>query len=241
MRRMKVDEHVRAIQRWYPQIYLACHTRHQRSASTGVQLSGHDSSVLAHLDEREPMTASALARHLSIGPSTLSATLNRLTKLGYMTRTQRAEDRRTLELRLTAAGARAMQASSVLDSSRVAAVLAALSSDERRRALDGLELLANAARRMSAQGTVSNRSEQTTRSRSNGASQRAARPTTAHATRPTTAHATQSAIRSARQSATPLTTRSVVHAADDAARSAAQRSARSRNRSTAQSTAKKAR
>jgi DNA-binding MarR family transcriptional regulator len=148
MRRMKA-ELVRAVQRWYPQIYLACHTRHQRAASTGVHLSAHDSSILAHLDEHDAMTAAALARHLNIGPPTLSATLNRLARLGYITRTRRDADRRTLELRLTKVGTRAMQASSVLDAARVKAVLAELTADELRRALDGLELLARAARQFS--------------------------------------------------------------------------------------------
>jgi DNA-binding MarR family transcriptional regulator len=140
------DAHVRAVQRWYPQIYLTCHTRHQRAVSTGVGLSGHDSSVLAHLDEAEPLSASRLARHLSIGASTLSATLNRLVKLGYIVRVRAAADRRVMDLRLSKAGARAMQASSVLDASRVAAVLAELTPAERKLALDGLALLAGAAR-----------------------------------------------------------------------------------------------
>jgi DNA-binding MarR family transcriptional regulator len=139
-------EHVRAIQRWYPQIYFACHTRHERATSSDARVSGHDSGVLSHLDETRPITAAALARHLGVGPSTLSATLNRLTKLGYITRTAAAADRRVLELRLTKAGARVMQAGSVLDSSRVAAVLDELSAAEQRVAVEGLGLLARASR-----------------------------------------------------------------------------------------------
>ncbi len=89
-------------------------------------------SVLAHLDERDAMTAGNLARHLGIGASTLSATLNRLVKLGYITRTPAAADRRIVELRLSKTGARAMQGSSVLESARVAALLDEL--DARRAA-----------------------------------------------------------------------------------------------------------
>lgn len=153
MRRMR-DDDVRSVQQWYPQIYLACHTRHPRAASSGVRLSGHDSSVLAHLDTREPMTAGRLARHLRVGASTLSATVHRLVRLGYIVRTRAERDARVADLRLTTAGARAMRASSVLDDARVAAVLGELSAEERRRALDGLSLLARASRALASRGAA---------------------------------------------------------------------------------------
>jgi len=140
------DRAVRAVQRWYPQIYFACHTRHQRAASSETGLSAHDSAILAHLDEERPITASALARHLGIGAPTLSATLTRLAALGYISRTPRAGDRRVAELRLTKTGSRAMASSSVLEAARVARVLRELTADEQRLALEGLELLARASR-----------------------------------------------------------------------------------------------
>src|SRR5690349_24631073 len=86
------DRAVRAVQRWYPQIYFACHTRHQRAASSESRLSAHDSGILSHLDEERPIAAAALARHLGIGAPTLSATLTRLEKLGYIVRTASAAD-----------------------------------------------------------------------------------------------------------------------------------------------------
>jgi DNA-binding MarR family transcriptional regulator len=137
---------VRAVQRWYPQIYFACHTRHQRAASSEVRLSAHDSAILAHLDEERPIAASDLARHLGIGAPTLSATLTRLAALGYITRKPGAADRRIAELRLSKAGGRAMASSSVLEAPRVAAVLRELTAAEQRLALDGLALLARASR-----------------------------------------------------------------------------------------------
>jgi DNA-binding MarR family transcriptional regulator len=137
---------VRAVQRWYPQIYFACHTRHQRAASSEVALSAHDSAILAHLDEDRPIAAAALARHLGVGAPTLSATLTRLAALGYITRTPRAGDRRVADLRLSKAGGRAMASSSVLEAARVAAVLRELTADEQRLALEGLALLARASR-----------------------------------------------------------------------------------------------
>lgn len=42
---------VRAVQIAYPQIYLACHTRHTRARSSAFRLSARDSSLLVHLDE----------------------------------------------------------------------------------------------------------------------------------------------------------------------------------------------
>jgi DNA-binding MarR family transcriptional regulator len=140
------DRAVRAVQRWYPQIYFACHTRHQRAASSESRLSARDSGILAHLDEERPIAAAALARHLGIGAPTLSATLTRLEKLGYIVRTASATDRRIADLRLSKAGAKAMASSSVLEAARVASVLRELNAGEQRLALDGLALLARASR-----------------------------------------------------------------------------------------------
>ena len=140
---------VRIVQTCYPQIYLACHTRHTRAASTAHRLSARDSSLLAHLDERRPSTPSDLARHLGVARSTMSAALKRLRALGYIAVTDDAADRRNVLLRLAPTGAAAMRATSVLEPARVRRVLAALSPDDRRDALRGLELLARAAQSVS--------------------------------------------------------------------------------------------
>jgi DNA-binding MarR family transcriptional regulator len=137
---------VAAVQRYYPQIYLACHTQHQRRRSNSASLTANESSLLAHLAHDEPLRASTLARHLGVGPSTLSAAVKRLTALGYIVRQRDQTDQRALSLRLSAQGARAMQGSSVLETRRVAMVLSKLSAADRARAVDGLRLLADAAR-----------------------------------------------------------------------------------------------
>jgi DNA-binding MarR family transcriptional regulator len=138
---------VAAVQRYYPQIYLACHTRHQRRRTSAAHLTANESSLLAHLAHDEPLRASTLARHLGVGASTLSAAVKRLASLGYIVRDRDETDQRALALRLSAQGARALQGSSVLETRRVALVLAQLSATERARAIEGLRLLANAARR----------------------------------------------------------------------------------------------
>jgi DNA-binding MarR family transcriptional regulator len=143
------NREVDALQRGYPQIYLACHTSHQRRRSNAAHLTSHESSLLAHLNRDRPLRAAALARHLGVGASTLSAAIKRLTSLGYIVREADAADGRAAALRLSPLGERAMQAGSVLDSRRVKELLSQLSIEERARALQGLALLAEAARRMS--------------------------------------------------------------------------------------------
>ena len=137
---------VRDVQRFYPWIYLACHVDHIRARSTDHRLSAHDASLLAHLDPRQPITAGELARHLNVGAPALSAAVRRLEALGYLKRERRASNRRVVELRLTEAGGKAMAAGSVLDSRRVARLLARLTPAEAKRAVDGLATLARAAR-----------------------------------------------------------------------------------------------
>jgi len=137
---------VRAVQIAYPQIYLACHTRHTRARSSAFRLSARDSSLLVHLDETHPTRPAALARHMGVGASTMSAALRRLESLGYVTRTTPETDRRGAELRLTAKGADALSGTSVLEAARVQALLRALTPADRARAVDGLTLLGRAAR-----------------------------------------------------------------------------------------------
>jgi DNA-binding MarR family transcriptional regulator len=137
---------VHAIQRFYPQIYLACHVDHVRAKSNVHHVSAHDSSLLVHLDETEPTLAGELARHLGVASSTLSAALDRLEALGHLVRRPGARDGRKVEVRLTAKGAAAVAEVSVLDRRRLEGVLAGLTAAEQKRAVAGLALLARAAR-----------------------------------------------------------------------------------------------
>lgn len=143
-----LDPDLYEVQRLYPMIYIACHIDHVRSSSTKWNLSSHDSSILAHLDLTEGMSPRSLARHLGVVPSTLSAALSRLTKLGYIESKAVEGDRRRKELRLTKLGAEAMASTSVLDHERVRKLLSLLRPNERKAALKGLTLLASAARKL---------------------------------------------------------------------------------------------
>jgi DNA-binding MarR family transcriptional regulator len=147
MRRMS-DQDVYEVQRFYPMIYLACHVDHVRSSSTKWKLSSHDSSILAHLHLKEGMSPRSLAAHLGVVPSTLSAAITRLTKLGYIESETIVKDRRRKSLRLTTLGAQAMASTSVLAAERVESMLALLSPKERKAAVEGLAILARAARKL---------------------------------------------------------------------------------------------
>ena len=138
-----MNDQVRRIQRAYPQLYLACHVDHVTRRRDGV--SERDASLLAHLDETSPISAGGLAKHLGVGPSTITEAIDRLETLGLVERTRRG---RKVELRITAAGIAQMQATSVLDSERVAALIAAVPAAKRAEAVRGIELLADAARRL---------------------------------------------------------------------------------------------
>ena len=134
------------IQRLYPQIYIACHNDHVRAASTGFRISSQDASALVHLDVDEGTRPNALAKHLGVAPSTLSATISRLEKLGYLSSLPSENDKRQRELRLTVRGSEAIAATSVLNGERVRTMMKKLTPAERKAAVRGLSLLARAAR-----------------------------------------------------------------------------------------------
>jgi len=129
----------------YPKIFFACHTRHVQDPKTRRVLSAHQASILDHLDSVEPTSLMNLARHMGVTPSTMSLTLDRLARHGYIARRRDPKDKRRSALRLTEAGERIRRAQSVLEPARVAAMLEALSKEDRAQALHGLALLAKAA------------------------------------------------------------------------------------------------
>jgi DNA-binding MarR family transcriptional regulator len=129
----------------YPRIYFACHTRHVRDPRSQRLLSRHQASVLDHLDEIDPITLNALARHMGVTAGTMSLAIDRLEKKGYVVRLRDTADRRRVQLRLTSAGVRVRQESSVLDEPRVEALVGRLTSAERDLAIQGLAILARAA------------------------------------------------------------------------------------------------
>ena len=131
----------------YPRIYFACHARHRRDPKTKATLSERQASILDHLDGARPTSLSELADHFDVTPATMCVTVGRLIRDGYVKRKAAADDKRRIELRLTAAGDRMKAAMQVLEPELVAAMLAELTAEERRAALRGLDLLKEAADR----------------------------------------------------------------------------------------------
>jgi DNA-binding MarR family transcriptional regulator len=130
----------------YAQIYFACHTRHVHDPDSGTKVSARQASILSHLDSVEPTPVSALAAHLGVTVSTMSISLDRLERQGYIVRARAETDARVRHVRLTPAGERLRTAQKVLEPRLVRAMLSRLSPAERRVALRGLELLGSAAR-----------------------------------------------------------------------------------------------
>ena len=140
-----ITHDVERVLQLYPRVFLACHTRHVRDTKAGRLLSAHQASILDHLDEVEPTGLLALAAHLGVTASTMSLTVDRLVRGGYVRRDADPRDGRRVRLRLTRAGVRIKKEKSVLDPRRVAALLRRLSKDEREQGIAGLALLARAA------------------------------------------------------------------------------------------------
>ena len=129
----------------YPRIYFACHTRHVRDEQQDRTLSTNQASILDHLDEVDATGLTELARHMGVTPSTMSISVSRLVRQGYVVRERAEDDRRRVLLTLSASGTRIKSEKSVLDPERCARVLAHLATDKRDVALEGLRLLAEAA------------------------------------------------------------------------------------------------
>jgi len=76
----------------------------------------------------------------------VSEAVQRLERLGLVTRRRADDDQRRMELLLTTRGTEALKGASVLDAARVKRLLAQLPASERATAVAGMTLLGKAAR-----------------------------------------------------------------------------------------------
>ncbi len=144
---MTIDQAIERVQFSYPQVYYACHTRHERRRSSASRLSARDAELLVHLDRSAPTTLSELARHMDLARSTLSEAVSALETLGYVTKSGAGvRDRRHVAVVLTTRGVDAVRSSSVLETWRLGVVLGRLAERDRAAAVRGLDLLARASR-----------------------------------------------------------------------------------------------
>ena len=145
---------VELVLRCYPQIYFACHRRHVRDEKTQNVISAHQASILDHLDDVEGTSILDLARHMGVTASTMSLTADRLERGGYVRRERSKQDARRVDLRLTSAGLRIKRQQKVLEPELISAMLGKLDEKRRKKALRGLELLAEAARELVESGDL---------------------------------------------------------------------------------------
>lgn len=117
---------------------------------TGLDVSENQTRILRQLDDRDPTMVGELAEFMGVTPSTMSLNLKRLEDAGYIRRSRDPDDRRVMNVVLTEAGRRIRDRTALLDPARVAALLGSLRPRDRRQALEGLALLAEAADRLSA-------------------------------------------------------------------------------------------
>lgn len=136
----------------WPRIHAACRTRHVRDPEVQGRLSAHQVGILSQLDASDPTMVTELAEHLGVTPSTMSLNLKRLEHAGYVTRERDAADRRVMNVLLTESGERMRDAHTLLDPFRVHGMLQELDGAERRDAVRGLVLMAEAADRLVRRG-----------------------------------------------------------------------------------------
>ncbi len=119
-----------------------------RDPSGEGAVSARQASILALLDSEDPAMVGELADHHGVTASTMSLTLKRLERDGFVRRDRDPADRRVTNVRLTDAGVRIREARRLLSPERVAGMLQLLSPAERGDAVRGLRLLATAADRL---------------------------------------------------------------------------------------------
>jgi DNA-binding MarR family transcriptional regulator len=109
-------------------------------------ISRRQADILACLDGRTPVSLTDLAARLGVTVATMSIGVSRLVRRGWVRRDRDPVDRRVLRLLLSPSGRSAREAGP-LDADRLRRVLSRLSAPERGTALQGLEIIATAARR----------------------------------------------------------------------------------------------
>jgi DNA-binding MarR family transcriptional regulator len=129
----------------YLTIFLACHRLHVRDDSRGNLLTENQASILNHLHETRPTRPSKLAEHMGVGRSTMSITVARLVKGGYIARQHDSGDARRIGLTLTKAGVRIREQNTVLDPALISNMLHLMDPAECELSLKGVEGLAKYA------------------------------------------------------------------------------------------------
>jgi DNA-binding MarR family transcriptional regulator len=128
-----------------PRVLFACRPRALTDSARHPGVSPHQAHILSQLDAVDPTMVGELAESFGVTASTMSLNLKRIREAGLVVCERDPDDRRVMNVRLTEAGERAREAARPLDADLVDAMLESLWPEDRRRALEGLAILADAA------------------------------------------------------------------------------------------------
>jgi DNA-binding MarR family transcriptional regulator len=115
--------------------------REEMRAGAGEELSVAQFRVLAFLGRTPDARLSAVARFIGVADATASVTVDRLVRRGLVARAGDPEERRCVNLALTAQGTGLVERARARTRDRVAARLCALTGRERAVLAQGLALL----------------------------------------------------------------------------------------------------
>src|SRR6187549_3435688 len=99
----------------FQSIYFACHRRHHHDVPRGRMVSEQQLHVLGHLDRVRATRVGELATHMGLSHSSVSLTIDRLQRDGYVTRDRSEADARVTHVRLTDAGQEVRDSQRVLE------------------------------------------------------------------------------------------------------------------------------
>lgn len=105
----------------------------------GMESRGGQGRILKLLSEEGDMTQRALTEKLGIQPGSASEVIGKLERAGFVTRSENAEDRRTVDVRMTEAGREQLGARE----REKPDLLSSLSEEEKTQLLSLLEKLRN--------------------------------------------------------------------------------------------------
>ena len=106
-------------------------------------LTGPQLTILRVIKRLQPISAGKLARTANFNPGTLTGIFDRLEANGFISRKRHAPDRRTVILRLTAAGNRVLAQAPFLLRRHFLEALGAMPADEQAALLNAVERLAH--------------------------------------------------------------------------------------------------
>lgn len=127
-------------------IYFACHRRHVHDVPRGKIISQQQLHVLGHLDGIRPTRVGELAMHMGLSHSSVSLTIDRLQRDGYVLRERSNDDARVTFVRLTTAGEEIRNSHQVLEPALVDSMFERLAPDERTTARAAMAALSRAAK-----------------------------------------------------------------------------------------------